>query len=108
VFRLLPVLLLALCVVGCTSLRGARLYASGSEALEKGQVEIAIDRLERASTLVPEASEIQNHLGIAYSKAGREDDALRAFQHAVELDCTNQAAQENLATSSQPEQGRSR
>ena len=44
----------------------------------------------------PDASEIQNHLGLAYVEAGREADALRAFQRAVALDCDNQAARQNL------------
>jgi Flp pilus assembly protein TadD len=90
--------LLFLCLfgLGCASLRGARLYASGSDALERGEVEVAIERLERAAALVPHASEIQNHLGLAYARAGRPDDARRAFTRAVELDCRNAAARHNL------------
>ncbi len=39
---------------------------------------------------------MRNHLGIAYREAGRPDDAQRAFEQAVELDCTNDAARHNL------------
>ena len=81
---------------GCASFRGARLYQSGSAALERGDAPGAIDDLERAAALVPQASEVQNHLGLAYARAGRDAEALRAFQRAVELDCENAAAQENL------------
>ena len=46
--------------------------------------------------MVPEASEVQNHLGIAYQAAGRKNDALAAYERAVALDCDNAAAQHNL------------
>lgn len=90
-------LLLALLLpAGCASLRGGRLYVSGSEALERGETARAIAELEEAAALVPHASEIQNHLGLAYAAAGRDADALRAFRRAVALDCDNHAAQANL------------
>jgi Flp pilus assembly protein TadD len=82
---------------GCASYRAARLYQSGSAALERGETPRAIDDLERAALLVPQASEVQNHLGLAYAAAGRNDEAEAAFRRAVELDCDNVAARENLA-----------
>lgn len=81
---------------GCATYRGARLYQSGSEALDRGDVERAIADLERAAALVPQASEVQNHLGLAYAAAGRDADALDAWSRAVELDCENAAAAHNL------------
>ena len=81
---------------GCAAWSGARLYESGSHALDRGDSSTAIADLERAARLLPEASEIQNHLGIAYEAAGREDDALAAYHRAVALDCGNQAAVRNL------------
>jgi Flp pilus assembly protein TadD len=81
---------------GCATWRGARLYETGSAALERGDSARAIADLERAAELVPHASEVQNHLGLAYAAAGRPDDARRAFERAVELDCANQAAVRNL------------
>jgi Flp pilus assembly protein TadD len=81
---------------GCAGYRGARLYHSGTLALDRGESTRAIADLEGAAELVPEASEVQNHLGLAYAAAGRADDARRAFQRAVDLDCDNQAAQANL------------
>ena len=44
----------------------------------------------------PRASEVQNHLGLAYAEQGRHADALAAFRRAVEIDCGNEAAQRNL------------
>ena len=67
-----------------------------TEALDRGDTASAISDLERAAELMPHASEIQNHLGLAYAADGREDAALLAFRRAVALDCRNRAAQRNL------------
>jgi Flp pilus assembly protein TadD len=72
------------------------LYQSGTNALDRGDSRQAIVELERAAALEPEASEVQNHLGLAYQAAGRESDAELAFRRAVALDCGNAAALENL------------
>jgi Flp pilus assembly protein TadD len=90
------VLCAAVLVLGCSSLRAARSYQSGTSALDRGDSRQAIAELERAAELSPEASEVQNHLGLAYQAAGRESDAELAFRRAVALDCGNAAAVENL------------
>ena len=89
----------AICVlvVGCSAIEGARLYRDGTQALERGDTDSAVSSLERAAERAPDASEIQNHLGIAYLAAGRRGDALRAFERAIALDCDNVAARRNLA-----------
>lgn len=87
---------LVLLLGGCTSYRGARLYQSGSAALDRGDFAGAVQDLERAAELVPHASEIQNHLGLAYAGEGRDAEALLAFERAVALDCDNAAASRNL------------
>lgn len=87
---------LAAAALGCTTFHGAELYDEGSAALDRGDTATAIARLEEAARLVPQASEIQNHLGLAYQQAGRPADARAAFQRAVDLDCENEAAQTNL------------
>lgn len=81
---------------GCANWRGARLYQSGTAALDSGEPERAVAELERAAALVPQASEVQNHLGLAYAAVGRDSDARRAFERAIELDCDNAAARRNL------------
>jgi Flp pilus assembly protein TadD len=83
-------------LVGCSAWRGARLYQSGTAALDRGQIEVALAELSQAVRLVPQASEIHNHLGIAQLEAGRIELARESFERAVELDCDNQAASENL------------
>jgi tetratricopeptide (TPR) repeat protein len=89
-------LALLLACAGCSTFFGARLYGSGSRALDRGDVSAAISDLEQAARLLPESSEVQNHLGIAYEAAGREDAALAAWRRAVALDCGNEAALGNL------------
>lgn len=93
----------ALYAVGCSTLppvraiRAARYYAAGTQALEHGDARVAIAELERAVALMPDASEIHNHLGLAYWSDARDDAALRELERAVELDCDNQEARVNLA-----------
>lgn len=90
----------AVCVaavgLGCSSFQGARLYHSGTAALDRGDSVSAVSDLERAAGLLPEASEVQNHLGLAYQAEGRDREAELAFERAVALDCDNGAAAENL------------
>jgi tetratricopeptide (TPR) repeat protein len=79
------------------AIEGARHYAAGTEALERRETALAIAELEEAAALVPHASEIRNHLGLAYWSEGRIDDARAAFETALTLDCDNAAARANLA-----------
>ena len=102
--------LLASLALGCETaparaFRGARHYSAGSEALVLGENARAIAELERAVELVPGASEVRNHLGLAYWAEGRTDEARRAFEVALELDCENGAARQNLETLSRLEAG---
>lgn len=94
--RLAAAGLAATLALGCASFQAARLYGSGSQALERGDPRAAIVALERAAELAPHASEIQNHLGLAYRADGREGDARAAFRRALHLDCDNRAARTNL------------
>jgi len=79
------------------AIRAARYYAAGTRALEQGDDAVAIEELERAAVLMPDASEIHNHLGLAYWSDGREIEAERELERALELDCDNAAARANLA-----------
>ncbi len=84
-------------LAGCASFRAARLYQQGTAALNGGHPERALELLERAGRLEPGASEIQNHLGLVLAATGQHEKALSAFQRAVDLDCSNSAAVQNLA-----------
>jgi Flp pilus assembly protein TadD len=87
---------LLVALLGCTTLDGYRHFQAGSLALDRGDADAAVIELERAAAILPERSEVFNHLGIAYAAAGRRADALFAFERAVALDCDNRAAAENL------------
>ncbi len=97
--RLMGVLLLPTLALGmgCSTYRAGQLYQSGTASLDARDSATAIAELERAAKLAPHASEIRNHLGLAYAQAGRLPEALRAFEHAVALDCDNRAAEQNRA-----------
>ena len=90
------VALVLVMLLGCAAVEGHRHFETGNAALDRGDAMLAVAEFERAARLVPEASEVQNHLGIAYAAAGRPDAALAAFERAVALDCDNRAAKENL------------
>jgi Flp pilus assembly protein TadD len=94
--RLAPLLFALALGVGCAVLEGHQAFEAGNHALDRGDTDQAISAFEQAAALVPEASEVQNHLGVAYTSAGRDEEALAAFERAVALDCDNQAAVANL------------
>lgn len=90
-------LLLAVSVsLGCAAIEGARLYRSGTQALERGDFASAIVDFEGAASRVPNDAELHNRLGIAYAAEGRRDDAIREFERAIELDCDHAVAARNL------------
>ena len=96
--RWLPLsLALAFGALGCVGMNGAVDFQAGTNALAAGDAPAAVARLEAAAEALPDVSEVHNHLGLAYELAGREADALQAFERAVALDCDNQPAAHNLA-----------
>jgi Flp pilus assembly protein TadD len=84
--RLAPLLFALALGVGCAVLEGHQAFEAGNHALDRGDTDQAISAFEQAAALVPEASEVQNHLGVAYTSAGRDEEALAAFERAVALD----------------------
>lgn len=100
--RPLAVAIAAVAALACAhplhdTIEGARLYGAGTRALDRGDPAGAIDRLERAARLVPHASEIRHHLGLAYQASGEPERARAALETAVALDCENDAARRSLA-----------
>ena len=82
--------------LGCSTYRAAQLYQTGTASIGTAEPTKAVADLERAVRLAPHASQIRNHLGIAYVEVGRFRDAIQAFEYAVLLDCDNSAAFQNL------------
>jgi cellulose synthase operon protein C len=54
-------------------------------ALRRGEVEEALAHLEPAAASLPQDPLVQFHLGMAYARADRRDEAIRQLRHAVEL-----------------------
>jgi len=92
---------LVIAISGCASHRAAMLYRDGTRELDAGRHEQARARLEEAARLAPDASQIQNHLGLALAAGGDHAAALAAFERAVELDCDNASASRNLEAARQ-------
>jgi len=92
---------------GCASWDAARLYASGTQALDRGELTLAEVQLGEAARLAPQASEVRNHLGLVYAAQQRPVLAERAFREALRLDCDNDAARRNLAALQRGRQGAS-
>lgn len=85
------VALLSVAVVYRTSLpfaaQNARAwFNSGTIALEKGDTEAAIERLERSVAIDPSIAGAWKNLGIAYSRAGRIEESRRPFREALARD----------------------
>jgi Flp pilus assembly protein TadD len=95
--RLLLLAALVLGAAGCAQLGGVGHFQAGTAALDQGDVNRAVLELQAAATLLPEVSEVHNHLGLAYAAQGDLGLARGSFQRAVDLDCDNGPAQNNLA-----------
>lgn len=88
---------LLVCQAGaCARHQSLRLEREALRALERGEAEVAVAKLEGAAMRAPQAASLQNHLGLAYAAAGRDLDALAAFGRAVDLDCNDAVARANL------------
>ncbi len=61
-------------------------YNRGTAFLNAAMVDRAIPDLQRAAALDPGLSVIVGNLGIAYSKIGKNEQAIQAFSRAIELD----------------------
>ncbi len=63
---------------------GAFLDSMGWVYFRRGEYELAVQYLERATTLAPGEVTIDEHLGDAYSRVARTLDAERAYRRALE------------------------
>jgi arylsulfatase A-like enzyme/Flp pilus assembly protein TadD len=58
----------------------------------------AVKAIPLLEALPQDDTEVVNALGMAYGQAGRADDAMQAFRHALELDSTSGLAHQNIGT----------
>jgi Flp pilus assembly protein TadD len=62
---------------------------------ETGDTARAVPLLE---SLPQDDTEVLNALGLAYGQSGRDDDAMRAFRRALDIDSTSGLAWQNIGT----------
>ena len=79
---------LAVCiflVTGCGA-PGPRALLSGEKLIRQGKYDQAIEKLERATQLMPKSAQAWNYLGLAYHGNNQPIRAIRAYRQALTLD----------------------
>lgn len=76
---------LALVVSGCTP-AGPGALLKGKKYLERGDYDGAVAQFKKATTLLATNAAAWNYYGVALQGAGQPDDAVNAYQRALELD----------------------
>lgn len=61
-----------------------------------GEVDKAVDALQKAVAIRPSDAQIHNQLGVAYRQQGKFDEALRAYNEALKLDPDHPSAHLNI------------
>ena len=72
-------------------------YFQGLKAEKEGDLDEAITLIEKALEFGPDYAQARNHLGQLYDRKGREEDALKQFQIAVNINLNYAEAYDNLA-----------
>jgi tetratricopeptide (TPR) repeat protein len=76
---------LALVISGCTP-AGPGALLKGKKYLERGDYDGAVAQFKKATTLLATNAAAWNYYGVALQGAGQPDDAVNAYQRALELD----------------------
>jgi len=72
-------------------------YFQGLKAEKDGNLDEAIKLIERALKFAPDYAQSRNDLGQLYDPQGREEDAMKQFQLAVNINLNYAEAYDNLA-----------
>lgn len=90
-------LALALFAAGCTP-AGPRALLKGKKYLEAGDYPAAVAQLKTATTLLATNAAAWNYYGVALQCAGQPDEAVTAYNRALDLDRELLEARMNLGT----------
>src|SRR6185369_8189088 len=93
---LLPLILAAVCVLSGCQQRGDRVLLDGVQALEAGRYSEAIEKLNKATSLLPTNAVAWNALGLAYQYTGEFPSAENAYNRALSFDRDLAEARFNL------------
>ena len=90
-------LALALIVSGCTP-AGPRALLKGRKLLDRGDYAGAVAQFKAATEILATNAAAWNYYGVALQSAGQPDDAVNAYQRALDLDRDLLEARLNLGT----------
>lgn len=90
------VLLLVTVLLSACQPPGPRALLKGEQLIRKGRYAQAVEELQQATRLLPQAAQAWNHLGLAYHGNRQPQEAFRAYQKALSLDYKLAAAHFNL------------
>ncbi len=90
-------LALVLVISGCTP-AGPRAVLKGRKLLDQGDYAGAVIQFKTATDLLATNAAAWNYYGVALQSAGQPDDAVTAYQHALNLDRDLLEARLNLGT----------
>ncbi|MFM8470919.1 MAG: tetratricopeptide repeat protein, partial [Limisphaerales bacterium] len=82
-------------MVACTP-PGPRALLNGERLIKEGKFEAAVSALTEATVHLPRNAQAWNHLGLASHRAGKANEALRAYRKALEVDVNLAPARFNL------------
>jgi len=82
---------------------GAYLDSMGWVYYQKGEIEQAVDYLEKASQVLPKDPVVLEHLGDAYLKQGFSDNALEQWRKALVIVPNSEKLKEKIKITSQKE-----
>ena len=84
-------------IAGCTP-AGPRALLKGKQYLDHGDYAAAVAQFKTAATLLVTNAAAWNYYGVALQRAGQPDDAVNAYNRALELDRDLLEARLNLGT----------
>ena len=67
----------------------------GIEYIQKGALDVGLERLKRALDADPNYIDARNTLGLLYGNLGQYEDAVRSFKRALKIDPKNSSALNN-------------
>lgn len=93
--RVAMVIALISCLTGCGP-PGPRALLDGEKLIKEGRYGPAVERLKKATELLPKDARAWNHFGLALQGNQQPEEAIRAYQTALVLDHNLAAARYNL------------